>query len=313
MRALLLALLLVSPSCKSKPPLTTPVEAISVKIPPEVAEKETTKTVRRVNRNVDLWQELLAQGKTTQAHSLRQSIARDVDENFDAVATVAREGEFTQLRNLAVKGLGFSRERRADARALLDTLLGDPQLTIVQNAALSLGILADPETDLTKLVALLAHGDAEVRTNAATALAKLFRVRETPRDLTPEYQVAADRLAAVLADAKHARARRAAVFAFANLHHPHMLPFLIDALEDEDVQVQIGALYGLKELADERALEPLLRYLDGDPSEAGASWAQEALTRIALVSGLAKDAGELDGLGGKTQKWREWFEKARAR
>jgi HEAT repeat protein len=297
--------------CRSRPPVTNPVEQIAVKLPAHISERESTKTVRRINRNVDLWQELLAQGKTTQAHGLQQSISRDVDENYDAIAQVAREGEFTQLRNLAVKCLGFARKRRDEARDLLDALLDDPQLTLVQNAALALGILAHPKTDLTKLIGLLAHGDAEVRANAATSLAKLFRTRETPRDLTPEYVIAADRLAALLADGKHVRGRRAAAFAFANMHHPDMLPHLLAAIQDDDAQVQIGGLYGVKELEDERALEDLYRYLDRGPGEAGASWAKEALVRIAIRTGLAKEPGELEKLGTSARAWREWFEKAR--
>jgi len=174
MRTVALALValaaLGAPGCKSrKPAVTTPVERISVKLPPEVAEKESTKIVRRVNRNIDLWQELLLQGKPSQAHGLRQSIAREVDENYAVFESVAREGEYTQLRNLAVKGLGFAAARRAEARAALDALLDDPQITIVQNASLALGILGDPATELAKLIALLAHGDLEVRTNAASS------------------------------------------------------------------------------------------------------------------------------------------------
>jgi len=312
--SLCMAAALLAPGCKSrKQPVTTSIERISVNLPPEVAERESTKIVRRVNRNIDLWQELLLQGKPSQAHGLRLSIAREVDENFPVFESVAREGEFTQLRNLAVKGVAFASAQRAAARALLDLLLGDPQITIVQNAALALGILGDPDTDLGKLIALAGHGDVEVRTNAASSLGKLFRLKEIPRELTQEYRVALDRLGGLMLEQTSARARRAAVVALANLHHPDALPLLVNALEDDDVQVQIAGLFGLRDLADQRALEPVLQYLRGNPSEAGASWAVEALVRIALEGGFTKEPAELESLGANAGAWKSWFEKARTR
>ncbi|MGQ0614853.1 MAG: HEAT repeat domain-containing protein [Planctomycetaceae bacterium] len=312
--SLCLAAALLVPGCKSgKKPVTTSVERISVKLPPEVAERESTKIVRRVNRNIDLWQELLLQGKPSQAHGLRLSIAREVDENFPVFESVAREGEFTQLRNLAVKGVAFASAKRADARALLDHLLGDPQITILQNAALGHGILGDPDTDLSKLIALAGHGDVEVRTNAASSLGKLFRLKEIPRELSQEYRIAIDRLGGLMLEQTSVRARRAAVVALANLHHPETLPLLVNSLEDEDVQVQISGLFGLKELADQRALDPVLQYLRGNPSEAGASWAAEVLVRIALEGGFTQDASELEALGTNPGAWKSWFDTARMR
>ena len=212
---------------------------------------------------------------------------------------------------MAVKCLGFAIEKRARARDILLKLCDDPDLTIVQNAALAVGILRDKQTDLTPLVKLLAHGDLTVRTNAATSLRDLFLVIPTPRDLTPQYWTAIDRLVTLLHEKSSPRGRRAAVWALANLRHPETLPHLISALEDPDEIVQIGGLYGIEVLGDQRALDPVLEYLHKGPTTNGASWARKALVRIAVQGGFAKTASELDELKTNWRAWRDWFRAAR--
>ncbi|MGH7162741.1 MAG: HEAT repeat domain-containing protein, partial [Planctomycetota bacterium] len=276
--ALLLAALA---GCRSGDRKTTQVTPVP-RLPKEVSERESTKLVLRTKRNIAMWQELKDQGKPTQARSLRSAIAGEVDRQFDDFLSVAREGEVLQLRSPAVMALGFAQERRDAARDALLGFLEDPSAYIVQNALRALGVLAHPETDLTVLIRMVGHGDPVARANAADALGVLFYQRATPRELTQEYRVAIERLGTLLVDRTNTPGRRAAAGALGNIHHPDVLELLVLALKDEDETVQIAALAGLRELADPRSLETLFAFLDDTSNDAAASWAREALARIAV-------------------------------
>ncbi|MHC4930773.1 MAG: hypothetical protein ACYTGV_01090, partial [Planctomycetota bacterium] len=76
---------------------------------------------------------------------------------------------------------------------------------------------------------------------------------------------------------------------------------------------QIGGLRGLELLGDQRSLDPLLDYLDDAPTTEAASWARQALEKIAIQGGFAQNAGELTELGTNARLWRKWFRGARMR
>lgn len=310
--AAFLAVVLLA-ACESPKGTTNVVEPASVAVPPELEKSDAIQLVRRTDRLVVEYLELLYQGKIEQASAVKNTVGQTVDADFATFEEVARKGALTLHRNLAVKALGFAHRKRKEAHDLLQEMLKDPVPAIVANAALGLGILRYPETDATRLIELLASGDPEIRINAATAIRDLLPLREIPRELTPEHRAAVDRLVVMLIDRTQVRGRRAAVWALANLRHGDMLPHLTAALHDEDDQVQIGALYGIRKLADPRSIDPLLAYLDGKPPEAQASWAKEALIAIALQSGLGKSRVELEPLGTNSRAWRRYLEEARMR
>jgi HEAT repeat protein len=304
--------LVLASGCKSEPKETTTIVKVGeMGNAPEIVGNDEARTVRATERNVKQWVELNQQGRTTQALAIRVTISRAVDDDFETFAKVSTDASLLLARNMAVKCIGFARENRAEALALLTELCRDKSPTIQANAVLGLGILADKETDLSEPVRLLEGGDIEVRTNAAWALKDLFIVIPTPRELTAQYFTAIERLANLLNDPGSVRARRAAVWALAKLHHPESIDLLIGALEDDDREVQIGALHGLEVLKDQRALEPILEYLDDGPTEGAASWAQKALTSIVLAMGLAYTPSELEYLEANPKLWRKWIRSAR--
>jgi len=303
-----------APGCQSTAKgKTTVVEPAAMKPPPEFEKRESIQLVRRNERLVSEYEELRLQGKLRQAEAVRNTIGQSVDREFETFEEVALHGELTTYRTLAVNSIGFAAVRKKEAHDLLQRLLRDPAPIVVANAALGLAVLRHPETDWTRLIELCASGDPEVRINAASALKELFPLRETPRTLTPEHRAAVDRLVVLLVDEDRVRARRAAVYALANLHHPDMLPHLVAALKDEDGVVQVGALIGIGRLKDPRAIEPLLEYLDDDPEEAQASWAQRALCATVLEAGLSRSRAELEPLGTNVRRWRAFLEEARSR
>ena len=312
MRCVPLIALLSLAGCVTTSDEPPPIKLI-VKEPPFVEGDETSILVRDTQRNVAQYEELRMQMQTQKMVSLHRVIARAVDDNFALFRERALEGKTTLERDPAVRCIGFSIDNRTEARETLIVLLEDRDVTIVRNAALSLGFLRDPETDIGPLVRLLGSGDIWIRTNAATALKELFLVKETPRKLTPQYYTAIDRLVNLMNDQTSTRARIAAAWALSNLRHPEVLDHLIAALEDDEISVQVAGLRGIKLLGDQRALEAVLSFLEGSPTDEPASWAKLALESIAIQSGLAKHASELQANGTSGRKWREWFRSSRNR
>jgi hypothetical protein len=66
-------------------------------------------------------------------------------------------------------------------------------------------------------------------------------------------------------------------------------------------------------LGDQRALEPLLEYLDDAPTTAASSWTVQALEAIAMQGGFAKSHAEMKDLGTSARAWRNWFRDRRMR
>jgi HEAT repeat protein len=289
------------------------VGAGAVEQRPEVALGEDAKLVRNTEESVKRYEELRLQGLTRAMSALRDSIATSVDQDFPVYRDMALESKLYLHRNMAVKCLGFAREKRADAREALLLIASKPdeQPFLRANAMRSIGILRDPDTPLEPIVSMLGSGDPQMRTAAAEAFKELALVRETPRELTPQYHTAIERLSTMLYDKANRSGRRAAVWALANLRHPDTLDNLLAALGDSDEQVQIGALRGLELLGDQRAIDPILKYLRDGPSSSAESWATLTLKAIALQGGFTKDPGELIPLGSNPRKWEEFFRAAR--
>ena len=305
-------LLLAAAACETnKTGETTLPDTEAIKDDPEITGDDATRLVRRTERNVKHFEELRLQGQTGPMVAVRRTIGRTVDENFPTFQRIALDKKGSVQRNMAIQAIGFANEYRVQARDLLVGMLDENDTWILANAALSLSVLRDPETDLSRLITLVGHADKEVRTNAATALMEIYNVQQTPRQLTPQHYAAIDRLVGLLHDRATTRGRRAAVFALANMQHPETLDHLASALDDSDELVQIGGLYGIERLGDQRALEPVLEFLSTTPSAEAASWAKKALVRIAVQGGFTNTPSELDKLGTSAKLWRRWFRAAR--
>lgn len=312
MRLALWGLVLAVAACEApKNGKTTLPDTETIKDASELTGDEATQLVRRTERNVKHFEELRLQGQTGPMVAVRRTIARTVDENFPTFQRVALDKSSAVQRNMAIQALGFAAEYRSQARDLLVSLLEEEDPWILANAALALSLLKDRDTDLSRLITLVGHADKEVRTSAATALMEIYNVQQTPRQLTPQHYAAIDRLVSLLHDKATTRGRRAAVFALANLQHPETLDHLASALQDSDEMVQIGGLYGIERLGDQRALEPVLEFLSSTASDEAASWAKKALVRIAVQGGFTNTPSELDKLGTSAKLWRRWFRAAR--
>jgi hypothetical protein len=307
-------------ACASKKPdpnLPVPYED-KVKEALDESGDEPGQVVRRTYQNVRRYEELRVDMQEQPMAAMRRTIARSVDDDFDTFKRFALDKSpqsSVTLRNWSVACLGFAIEQHAEARKLLQSLLVDEDSPpwLLANACLALSVLRDKDTDLSLVVRLVGHGDPEVRTNAATAIKEIWLVVPAPRELTPAYWAAIDRLVTLLHDDATTRGRRAAVWALANLHNPAVLDHLISALQDSDAEVQIGGLRGIEMLGDAKALDALYAYLDGSPQDGPASYAVRALQQIAVQNGFAQTKSELESIGTSGKAWRKWFEAQRGK
>jgi len=303
-------------ACSSTPEPTATAKVTPIPtLPKSLTDKDSTKLVRATNRNIENWHDLVfIQGSTLAGQALRRNIQQTVDEKFETFADVATNGELAQLRIMAVRGIAFSFEHRDEGRDILLRLMQNESPTMIANAALGLGMLKSRKTseiDLATLITLLQHKDRGVRTNAADALGELFRITDTPRELTSMYREAIDRLTVIGKDPASVYGRRAASAALGNLHHPACFDALVSMLTDEDLQVQIGVLDALRKLKDTRALEYVLKYLADNSTSPGGSHAEKTLEGICISAGLMKDARDATDLGDSARRWRQYIDAAR--
>ncbi|MEE8106402.1 MAG: HEAT repeat domain-containing protein [Planctomycetota bacterium] len=286
-------------------------------LPKSLTDKESTKLVRATNRNIQNWHDLMfVQGSTLAGQALRKNIQETVDDNFETFSQVALtpDHDYKPLAIMAVRGIAFSFKHRDEGRDILLSLLQNESPTMIANAALGLGMLKSKKTseiDLATLITLLEHRNRGVRTNAADALGELFRIKQTPRELTSMYREAIDRLTVIGQDRDNVFGRRAASAALGNLHHPASFDALVEMLDDTDIQVQIGVLDALRKLKDPRALEYVLDYLDDNSTGPGGSHAQKTLEDICISAGLMKDARDATDLGTSARRWRQYIDAAR--
>jgi hypothetical protein len=279
-----------------------------------LALNDQTKLVRQTSESVNTYFELRIQGRTQAAKALRSTIAARVDEDYATFEDMALEGDLLLKRNIAVACLGFASENRVQARtALLRIAENNSEMAFLRaNAIRAVGILLDPETPLAPVITLLGARDKQLQTEAAGTFKELARVKKTPKVLTPQYHVAIERLAAMLYVKSNQNGRVHAVWALANLRHPATFDHLVAALGDRYEEVQIGALYGLTLLGDQRAIEPLLSFLGDGQTTTAESWCVKALKAIVVQAGLATDRSELIPLGTSPRKWREYIRAARS-
>jgi len=130
MRRAILLLAAVS-ACKSndQDEVTNIVEvgAGAVEERPEIVTGENAQLVRNTEESVKRYEELRLQGLTRAQVALRDSISTSVDQDFAVFRAMALHGDLYLHRNMAVKCLGFAREKRTEAREALLQITEQPK------------------------------------------------------------------------------------------------------------------------------------------------------------------------------------------
>jgi hypothetical protein len=299
-------------ACSSEPPLEplTAAEKLSLaalkRNDPEtgkIADKGTL--FMSLDQNLRKWSELSARtevGDVEQRDSLEYVLTRQVYYNFDVVLGELEHGTDPEHAVIAAGALGFSKIPGPDepggdpafptvhARAVkpLIDALESANDDLVKNALLSVGRIAAPETSRQTLLDLmLKHHNAEVRANAALALAAVCGPADGPLVMGPLFSALGD---------TEPKVRLHAVKALGKLADRGAQGPLLDRLRRDDTPlVRACAAHELGKLGDWAAVSYLIEGLQSD-AQIVAFQCHHSLRRI---------TGKNDLKGYK--EWLEWW------
>ncbi len=315
-RSFALVLPLALFACKSADPKIEPLqpremealEALRRYDPKTGQVKDKGTLFVSLDQNLRKWRELGTRTEIAdidQRTSLEVVLTRQVYYNFDTILGELEHGTDPEHRVTAAAAVGFSRIPAPDqpggdpafplihprAVAPLITVIESGQDELVINALLSLGRIAAPETPRDLLIELMVkHHNADVRANAALALAQVATPADAPLLMAPLFSSLGDpnpmvRLHAVKALGK---------IGDRTAHGP-----LIDRLRRDDTPlVQACAALELGKIGDWGTVNYLI---DGLESSAPlvAFQCHQALVRITKRT-------DLKGY----RAWREWWMEA---
>lgn len=261
-----------------------------------------------LDQNLRKWRELGARTDLVdvdQKHSLEIVLTQQVYYNFDTILNELALGTDPDHKVTAAAAIGFSRIPAPDEPGgdpefpALHPRAVQPLLAVIEtghdelviNALLSLGRIAAPETPRALVIELmLKHHHADVRANAALALAQMARPADAPLLLGP--------LFAALGDA-HPTVRLHAVRALGSLGDRTALGPLVDRLRNDPTPlVRACAAMELGRLGDWGTVGYLIDALDSE-APLLAFQCHQALVRLT-------NRRDLHG----TREWREWWIKA---
>ncbi len=250
-------------------------------------------------------------GEAARAHALalETAIARDVVRRMDAVLRQAEQGVNPRWRRAAARGLGFVSDGRA--RPVLEGLLGESDVRLLVDVLVSLARRAAVDTSAAaedRLVLLVGHGDADVRSNAALCLARVFRARARlgmpvmePADRIP---VAEAVILGALFDPADPIVRGNAAQALGVLGGPACEDALQNGLRETDLFVRLSCVQALARSGSGRSVAPIL-----DAMAVARETAMRQASALALGA-IAEREGRrppLADLGTDAAKWRAWF------
>ncbi|GGN51537.1 HEAT repeat protein [Actinoplanes campanulatus] len=163
---------------------------------------------------------------------------------------------------------------REGSLALLLTMVRDePDPDVLYSITTGFGHIGD-ERSLAPLIRLHAHPDAEVRFGV------VFGLLRRPNT------AALDTLITLSAD-EDAKVRDWATFGLARQtdeDFPRLRDALADRLNDDDIDARSEAVHGLAARGDERAMQPLLEFLESSPESSDPGLVSEALYALAAAT-----------------------------
>ena len=181
----------------------------------------------------------------------------------------ALDNASASVRKAAIEALSYLGDPSA-AASMLEILLYDDFPDVRQAAADALRAL-DPAQALARLLKFLGDDSPSVRQAASRALGHLGD------------PAAVDALGRALFFDTDAEVREAAARALGMLSHDGVLAFLLEALRDIDPRVQKASAQVLGELADRRAIAPLIDVALFDDDQGVRQAAAEALGRLEVA------------------------------
>ncbi len=263
-----------------------------------------------LDQNLRKWRELGVRTEIAdidQRTSLEVVMTRQVYYNFDTILNELQHGTDPEHRVTAAAALGFSRIPAPDqpggdpsfpvvhtrAVAPLLAALESPQTELVENALLSIGRIGAPETPRALLVELMVqHHNADVRANAALALAQVATPEDAPLIMGPLFSALGDVSPMV---------RLHAVKALGKLQDNEVRAALVDRLRRDDTPlVRACAALELGKIGDAGTVSYLIEGLQSE-AQLVAFQCHQALVRITKKTDLRGYVS-----------WRDWWDNSPA-
>lgn len=216
------------------------------------------------------------QERDLEASHIRAVVERRLDEFLEQAAD---ESEPT-FRQVAVKALGFTDDRRA-VELLSETLRTARDPRLLTNATFAASVSGSPDLDAQALLPLLAGDDADIRSNSLVALRKVFEARaRIGRDpIDPgDRELALGLLEAALIDPEDPIVRGNAAGALGSLRDRRSVDALVDRLSDTNPFIRTHTALALGKIADPKAIPALLEVIDETPRETPRQAVLTALT-----------------------------------
>ena len=270
------------------------------------ADSPLARRLMEVDGLIVQWDAAQADGQDESAAALAARIRETVDGDLPAIVAAARGGSGLRAQNVAVQGLGFSKDPSATS-VLVERLL-ERNPALVGNALISLKLRADPATPLPQIVALLRSRDLEPRRFAPLALANVALAREAAGQPV-ESRIADDALPGLvnLSQDRDPVVRLHATKAMGALRRSEANDFLVVLLKDEHVRIRVAAAAALERIGDPRTFPQVVILLDA--CEEGV----KTLVRDVLVSyaerlqGAPLTDAQKQELGTSPRAWDRWF------
>ncbi len=299
--ALGLGLFAACQSTKAPPPDGKNVAAQDQPIPydPKVWDKGEPEPIGSFLANLDksmrAWTNLTLTAQTQadrkKARMLQESLMSRVHARQQELVDVLESGP-PRNRAIAAGALGFSASK--DVLGPLVVALTDKESEVVQNAALSLALLQNPETPMLALLEVLqGSNNGNARANAAYAVRSILEAGAT----ADENVIKAARHALV-DEEPFAQAQSALILAIAN--DGESIPDLAELLQGESPLVVGAATQALLALGrgDPKLLGPTARALVTGMSTAPKEQRPKIQRALVLLSGHNYEEN--------LEKWTEW-------
>ena len=124
-----------------------------------------------LDKTLKAWQQAVVSGNAVMTRRMELILRNETNDSFEEVVE-GLESPAPALRQTAAAALGFS--GREEALSPLSNALSDPDATVLANALIGMGQLADPRSPLSIIAYHLRNSeDSLVRSNAAFALGRI--------------------------------------------------------------------------------------------------------------------------------------------
>lgn len=306
---LLLPGLALLAACSSGQAATPDPAAASAPLTPAEDPRVTPHldTFARAEAMITRWDALRNDGRMVEARTLEPKIQAEVDTQFATFVQGARGQLGPHAQYLAVSGLGFS--TRPEATTVLVERLADRDARLAGNALIALGVRADPNTPMDRLLDVTGPTMPKpVKRYAPLALAKVLEARARagfPANAGVNQQALA-RLGAMAVDPDPI-VRLHVVRGLQATQSPGAYDYLAVLVGDPQMRVRWAAAGALERIGDPRGFPGVVRLLHDAAPDSKHIIRDILVSYAGRMQGRALTQQEVASLGTGPRAWSQWY------